>query len=260
MTWPLGMPDRLQGRTVGEMSPDDHLIVTPKTSLYFRRDFGTAARVSVVIVEPSTIHRKHLLLMQVFHRRFFRVFSFNEDLLGRIPNGVFLPFGLTYVPEWRELKPEKKEMASLIASSKRDTEGHRLRHSIVDWVQRTGQNVEVMGRGYAPFEDKADGLAPYRYSVVIENTREPNYFTEKLIDAILCDTVPIYWGCPNIERFMDPSGMILCNSEADIRRAVEAASVEDFAKRLPLVRGLKPAAAEFADYDRRAVKALRDQL
>jgi len=34
-------------------------------------------------------------------------------------------------------------------------------------------------------------LTPYRYSVVIENVREPGYFSEKLVDALLCGTVPI---------------------------------------------------------------------
>ena len=78
-----------------------------------------------------------------------------------------------------------------------------------------------MGGGYKAFKQKADGLAPYRYSVVIENVRERNYFTEKLIDALLCGTVPIYWGCPNIGDFFDTTGMMICESEADIQAALD---------------------------------------
>ncbi|WP_170758382.1 glycosyltransferase family 10 domain-containing protein [Ruegeria lacuscaerulensis] len=260
LLWPLGMPERLLGKKVGEMSSDDHLIVTAKTSLYYRRDFGTAAKISVVIVEPSTIHRKHLRLMKVFHRRFYRVISFNEKLLASIPNGVFLPFGLTLVPDWGSLEIKKTAMISLIASSKRDTEGHRLRHSVVDWLKKTDLDVSVMGRGYAPFESKSDGLAPFRYSVVIENTREPNYFTEKLIDAVFCETVPIYWGCPNLTRFMDPDGIIQCQSETDIRRAIEAASEEDYLRRLTKIKRLKSVMEKYADYNLNAVTAIRDAV
>ena len=117
-----------------------------------------------------------------------------------------------------------------------------------------------MGRGYLPFEQKSDGLAPYRYSVVIENVREKNYFSEKLIDAILCSTVPIYWGCPNIGDFMDTSGMILCESEDDIIAAVQSVSEQDFNARLPRLRDIQPLAAEFGAFERRAAQALLDQL
>ena len=65
-----------------------------------------------------------------------------------------------------------------------------------------------MGRGYAPFEAKEDGLAPYRASVVIENSREPSYISEKLIDAALCRTLPIYWGAPDVADWFDPAGLI----------------------------------------------------
>ena len=48
---------------------------------------------------------------------------------------------------------------------------------------------------------KEDGLKSYKYSIIIENSSEVNYFTEKLIDACLLETVPIYWGAPNISEY-----------------------------------------------------------
>jgi hypothetical protein len=221
---------------------------------------GTRARISLVMGEPSAIHAKHLALLRVTYRRFYRVLAFNERLLADIPNGIFFPYGTTWVPNWRDLPREKTRMTSLIASSKRDTEGHKLRHEIVDWVRESGQEVEVMGRGYTPFADKSDGLAPFRYSVVIENLREPNYFSEKLLDAVFCDTVPIYWGCPNLDRFIDPDGIIQCASEDDIRRAVLAASEADFEDRLPRIRALQPQLDVYSDLERRAALAIRDSL
>ena len=80
--------------------------------------------------------------------------------------------------------------------------------------------VQVLGRGYNPFEHKQDGLLPYRYSVVIENVQEVDYFTEKLLDCMLCGTLPIYWGAPNIEKYFDVAGMIICNSLIDLQQAV----------------------------------------
>ncbi|MFD3190219.1 glycosyltransferase family 10 domain-containing protein [Sedimentitalea sp. HM32M-2] len=260
LNWPLGCPDRLTGKRVADMAPDDHLIVYPKTALHVRPRWHCPARVSMMVVEPNIMHGHHLRLLRATHRRFFRVFSYDRDFLARIPNGIFLPYGTTWVPDWRDLSIEKTAHMSLIASAKRDHPGHKLRHAMVEFVQQQRLDVQVMGRGYTPFDRKSDGLAPFRYSIVIENVQQPNYFSEKLIDAILCETVPIYWGCPNIGEFIDTSAMILCDSEARMQDAIRAASVEDYQRRLPALRAIKPVAATFDHLETRAATALRDSL
>jgi hypothetical protein len=256
LLWPLGMPEGIAGRTLGDLEPQDHLIVYPRKTLHWRPGFGTRARVSVMVAEPAAIHRTHLDALRRSHRRFYRVLCHNPDLLEAIPNGVFLPFGSTWVPEWRDLDVTKTRMVSLIASSKRSQIGHRLRHQIADWAADEGLDMDVMGRGYIPFDTKADGLAPYRFSVVIENVRETNYFTEKLIDAILCRTVPIYWGCPNIGDFLDTSGMVLCDSEEELRAAILAASQTAYQARLPALTSIQEAAGEYGAFERRAAEAV----
>ena len=258
LIWPLGQPDALRGGQLGDLGRDDHLVVFPRDTLHFRPGFGTKARISVVIMEPAAIHGHHFKLLRWTSRRFHRVLCTDEALLAAIPNGVFFPFGSTWVPNWRTLDTTKSNSCSLIASAKRSQEGHVLRHAIADWAASTRQDVDLMGGGYAPFGDKSEGLAPYRYSVVIENVRERNYFTEKLIDAILCQTVPIYWGCPNIADFLDTSGMIICQSAQDIQAAVQAASPEDYAARLPALLAAQPKAAEFGDIFTRAARAVLD--
>lgn len=260
LIWPLGCPDRLLGATVGDLRADDHLIVFPRTDTHFRWRRGTRAQISLILGEPSVIHAKHLALLRLTHGRFFRVLSFNETLLSRIPNGLFFPLGTTWVPQWRELALNKTAMCSLIASAKRDSTGHKLRHRVADWARGTGADIEVMGRGYTTFDSKADGLAPFRYSVVIENVRETNYFSEKLVDAVLCNTVPIYWGCPNLDRFIDPTGIIQCQSAEDIQRAVTAMSKADFARRLPQIQAIQPVLAGYCDLEKRAAEAVRNCL
>ena len=258
--WPLGCPERLRGKTVGEMAPSDHIILAPETAVHYLPNRGSPAQFSLVMGEPSYIHAKHLRLLRWTWRRFYRVLTFHQSLVDSLPNAEFFPYGTTWVPNWRDLSPEKTAMCSLIASAKRDSQGHKLRHDVVDWVRDTGQDVQIMGRGYTPFEDKAHGLAPFRYSIVIENGREANYFTEKLLDTVFCRTVPIYWGCPNIDQFCDPSSIIICNSLDDIQRAVAAMSVEDYTARLPGLTALAEELAPYADWERRAAEAIRNSL
>ena len=260
LNWPLGRPERLGQGRLRDMGPADHLIVYPKTTSHIDLRRGIRAQVSIMVVEPAIIHARHLRLLRLTHRRFFRVLSFNRALLSRIPNGLFLPYGTTWVPDWRERATDKSAMCSLIASAKRDSAGHQLRHRIVDHIRATGRDVAVMGGGYAPFERKADGLAPYRYSVVIENVREPDYFSEKLIDALLCLTVPIYWGCPNVHDYFDTAGMVICRNAAEIEAALATMSEADYAARLPALKAARPVADSFTDLERRAAETLRDSL
>lgn len=260
LTWPLGHPAHLKGGTLADLGKDDHLIAYPKTKMHVLPSFGTKAQISLIMGEPSFIHARHLALLRVTYRRFFRILSFNEDLLAQIPNGIFFPFGTTWVPEWRSLDTTKTRAMSLIASAKQDTQGHRLRHSMVEKVRKSGLDVDVMGRGYIPFADKADGLAPYRFSIVIENMRENNYFSEKLVDAVLCNTVPIYWGCPNLDRFIDTRGIIQCDSEEAMMNAVSSITQAEYDARLPFLKEVQPTLDAFCDLEKRAAEAIRDAL
>ena len=259
MLWPLGRPAHCEEGTLGDLGPQDHVIAHIKTWMHLRA-LPLHANVSVLLLEPARIHRLHMLLARVSGRKFYRILASNERFLAGQSNGVFLPFGTTWIPQWRDLGNEKTKMCSLIASNKRDLPGQKLRHEMVGHVVDKQLDVDVMGRGYAPFETKADGLAPYRYSVVIENSQERNYFSEKVIDAVLCETVPIYWGCPNIADFLPTDGMILCDSAQDVRAALAHMSEADYAARLPALRAAKEKAAHWGDLYGRAARLISETL
>ncbi len=255
--WPLGVPEGIGGAVLGDLGRDDHLIVPPRDTLYLRPGFGTRARVSLLFREPRAIHGHHMRLLEWgAYRRFFRVLSGDPALCAAIPNAVEFPMGGTWVPHWREVRCEKRAMCSLIASAKRSQPGHRLRHRVVEWARASGADIDVMGMGYRPIADKAEGLAPYRYSVVIENVREPGYFSEKLVDALLCGTVPIYWGAPDIGRFFDARAMVICEGLEDVQRAVAAMSEADFAARAGPLAAMRAVAAGYSELEARAARAV----
>ncbi len=89
--------------------------------------------------------------------------------------------------------------------------------SIVDLY---GRNLDSLGFGESykgTIESngncKLDGLLPYHYSVVLENSQQKNYWTEKLADAILAWCVPLYLGCPNIDDFFDLQSIFIINEQ-----------------------------------------------
>lgn len=117
--------------------------------------------------------------------------------------------------------PEKKQMGSCIVSSK-----HRHRNRFVKslygnrWFSQghVAPVMDLYGRGHRRLlygkcykgelgggsTCKLAGLLPYKYSMVLENSQQPNYWTEKLADAYLAWCVPLYWGCPNLSDYFDP--------------------------------------------------------
>lgn len=90
------------------------------------------------------------------------------------------------------------------------TDGHILRMNFLNQLIADHPSmIDLYGRGdfSGPYykgeiDDKWDALAPYRYSLAIENHHGPNYFSEKIVDALLAWCLPIYWGCTNIEEYL----------------------------------------------------------
>jgi len=212
MEWPLG-GGTAEG-TLAELGPDDHVLIYPKTSMHLSPP-RLRANLSVMVVEPRAIHGRHLALLRLTGRRFHRVFTHDPSAL-RMRNARFLPAASTWVPHYADLDLTKSRGVSLIASGKGALPGHKLRHTLAQGLD----GVDLMGRAYKPFDDKGTALAPCRFRVGIGNGRAPGYFSEKRIDALLCEVVPIYWGAPDIADPFDTRGMIVCESEADLRAAV----------------------------------------
>jgi hypothetical protein len=113
-----------------------------------------------------------------------------------------LGFGLGYDILSAMDTPRKDRVLSLVCSTKAFSREHRQRNRLVDALQeRLGSKLEVFGRGRREVEDKWDALAPYKYTIVLENSQAAHYWTEKLSDAFLAETYPFYYGCPNLSDY-----------------------------------------------------------
>ncbi|NJL47717.1 MAG: hypothetical protein HC929_09850 [Leptolyngbyaceae cyanobacterium SM2_5_2] len=103
--------------------------------------------------------------------------------------------------------PEKIKNVSCISSKNIWFSGHRRRLEIIQELQKQ-MDFDLFGWGFKSISDKWDALAPYKYSIVLENHQGPYYWSEKLADCLLSFTLPIYVGCTNIYEYF-PEGSIL---------------------------------------------------
>ena len=72
--------------------------------------------------------------------------------------------------------------------------------SSTDGLKKNFPNKENIKYGF-DLKDVNKIYENYKFCIVIENTREPEYFSEKIIIALLCGCVPIYLGCTNINNY-----------------------------------------------------------
>ena len=83
-----------------------------------------------------------------------------------------------------------------------------------------------------PVADKLAFQRQYKFSIAYENSRDPGYVTEKIVDAFAAGTVPIYWGDPLIKQEFNP-GSFLCADDypdnAALIDAIEAIDRDDSA-------------------------------
>lgn len=150
------------------------------------------------------------------------------------------------------MTPTKTRDLSAIVSSKRQLPGQQLRLALVHHLEEQGFPVDIYGadnaEGFAtylgplPAAAKDAGIFPYRYTIAVENSAEPGYFTEKIVDAVLGECVAFYWGCPDLEDRLDPRCFIrlpLEDPDASLAVIAEAIAADEWSARIDAIRAEK---------------------
>lgn len=106
--------------------------------------------------------------------------------------------------------PKTKPM-SIIFSNKQYTNGHRYRHQLVKNILHTKLPIDIYGLGCnrlmshdTRIKGAFSGTEPYdgyKFHITIENVSIPEYFSEKITQALVSKCVPIYWGCTHIDNY-----------------------------------------------------------
>ena len=100
---------------------------------------------------------------------------------------------------------EKSKLISVFCSNKIITPSHLLRYKFVEKLKNYfGDQIDWYGNGINSIPQKWDGIAAYKYHVVLENQSRHNILSEKLYDSYLGLSFPFYWGAPNISEFFHP--------------------------------------------------------
>lgn len=145
------------------------------------------------------------------------------------------------------ISPKKTKVLSTILSDKYYDPGHILRIDFVKYIDNF-LDIDVYGnnifsynnyKGNLPYHNKDNSLFPYKYHFNAENNAIDNYFTEKIIDAILSECLCFYWGCPNISKWIDPRAYVqleLKDFEQDLKCIQSYIENDEWGKRIDIIR------------------------
>lgn len=104
---------------------------------------------------------------------------------------------------YKNYSPEKKFLISVYCTNKQITEIQKVR---LDFVRKLkdilGDDLHWYGADKKT-ETKIDGIANYKYHLVLENQINNNFISEKFYDAFLGGSYPIYAGAPNAGEYFD---------------------------------------------------------
>jgi hypothetical protein len=127
---------------------------------------------------------------------------------------------------------KKEKMISCVSSNKSFLPGHKKRIDFVNKLKEADLGIDFYGRGTNPIEDKWLALYPYKFSLAIENSSSPDYWTEKLSDCLMAYTIPIYYGCTNIDKYFPPGSVLKIdiNNPAHSIKVIKEAHYEKVGK------------------------------
>ena len=158
--------------------------------------------------EPPNLYIKFCGMVLENADKFDLILTYDDRLLY-LPNAVeFCPVG-SWISD--HILLQKQNQISFMMSSKVNGYAYIMRFKIMHKYQHT-QNIGPFNlkfwRSPPRYPTKDDFFANAKFNIACENQIMTNMFTEKLLDCFRTFTVPIYYGCTNIEKYFNPKGII----------------------------------------------------
>ena len=214
------------------------------------------------LVEPNEFFGMHTWVKNN-HNLFTGILTWNEDLLNTCPNAILFPFnadggGIGEVSNdeleafCKEKETKRKFEISFLSGAKSLVEGHKFRqeiykiedqittpkkwfHTLEDFNQEDFAKGGI-GRPNKIWSAKQKCFNESMFYVGVENVNHNNWYTEKIADAFATKTIPIYWGCSNLEELgYDERGIIRFNNIDELISICNSLIPDMYEKMLPYI-------------------------
>jgi hypothetical protein len=238
---------------------------------YFQRPHDdTTTRYIAIQCEPEAIvHSRQAFINN--HQVFDVILSYDDEILKSCPNAVMYIWGTSWISSdvYNAIDITIKEhKISAITGTKEMTPAHTFRKSLymsqtllssipITWFRSCKGTPLVNIRSNPILGNSKNPLfLTYRFSLVIENSKQNNYFSEKLIDCLITKTIPIYFGCPNISNWFDIRGWIILDSMSIQDFTSRCSRLPDYAAHINAINENFERAKQYASLEKNIQRAM----
>jgi hypothetical protein len=153
-------------------------------------------------------------------KKYDLILTHDKFILDAFPQSKLHCYGTSWLEPINN--KEKNFNISFMTTSKNTTKNHNFRLNIYDNYDKINipktfyESIKQPYKkhfSYIDVDKKHELFNTHMFSIIVENCTDENYFTEKLIDCLLCKTVPVYCGCANIDDYFDGTGIIKITPE-----------------------------------------------
>jgi hypothetical protein len=191
------------------------------------------------------------------------ILTWNQHLIDNLDNAIPFHWSCNHYPsEYTELfnskifNKKKQLEVSFLCGPKDLVEGHQLRQV----VHKLEDQITIPKKWFYVLDDfnwdsyKANGngkplncleqekgkqviFNESMFTVVIENVKYDNWFTEKISSAFTTKTVPLYWGCPNIAEWgYDERGIIRWETPEELLNVINNLTEDTYHQMEPYIK------------------------
>jgi hypothetical protein len=176
----------------------------------------------------------HYFIMQFFEYAKKHISKcFVEDIRG-LPEQFMEGQTFCYYNTTHFYYKPKSKFCSIVISKRNSGLNYSYRHKLVEAILFTDLPIDIYGYGVDFYKDSNDervkhalenthedpfGTDPfedYKFHICIENVISNSYFSEKIINPLLSNNIPIYYGCKSIDNYFSDVIKLTGDVEEDI--------------------------------------------
>lgn len=123
-------------------------------------------------------------------------------------------------PKKQESFLQKKKFACMVVSNAKAKERITFFHELSKYkqVDSGGRHLNNIG---GPIANKMDFIKDYKFVISFENSSHPGYTTEKLIEPMLVNSIPVYWGNEEVGKDFNTGSFLHVNQYASYKEVID---------------------------------------
>lgn len=128
--------------------------------------------------------------------------------------------GFDRAVDCEKVKREKTKFCNFLFSNPKARMRNKLFQKLSRYKRIDSGGKALNNLGYC-VGDKVQFLNEYKFTIAFENSEYPGYTTEKLVHPKLVNSVPIYWGNPDVHKDWNTGAFINAYNFGSMRQLVE---------------------------------------